>query len=228
MAPTDNREIYLMDRFRLKPDVKEAVFVEYKNQFRDTLKSDYEWDLVAGGNRGLKVAGYNFWQLPNANGLRIAMEGLSDESFFHSMVDSMEEEEGTLLVPLTYDPHGPQGPPPEDRASLAARATAPGAYYYLLETFSLVGDGSATFKQRFMGPVYWLKEVLQQRGFRLLVAAVRITGDPGSLVHLWKVPEGTEALDVLGDLRADDLYGALESCRTDYQVEVLTRSAWDR
>ena len=215
----DLRPVIAMDRFVLRPDVDADRFSELKRLFKKTIVNPPEmvsmspWGLLASGSQGPAGSpSFNFWRLKNSNEIRLGMESLQEFPFFHEMIDCLATEQQGLLAPLPYCPPLPSA----EQAARRAPDLYPDGYRYVLETFrpngSVFRNGAKLIR---LG--YWLKQCLQsQFHWHLVLAGVRVTGQPGAFVHLWAVPPDPQNTP---QLQLDPIRHQLGSFRRKHQPE---------
>jgi hypothetical protein len=190
--------IYLRNRFTLQGS-RNAEFLAGKEQLiRSTLS---HWKLVAGcGERALRLNRnlpepalqmLHVWELDSWSLLYDSMYELSEAKWYRQLGEAVASENQELLVNFTSGYGIAQ--------RTAWRSDDDPGYRYLSEELMLSRN---TTMHAFLRELNWLAAELSRDGVVRTWCARQITGRPGLICLLWRVPERVEieaSLDRLSD-----------------------------
>jgi len=221
MPEPQSPSIYLRNRFTLQGS-RNLEFLAGKEQLlRSTLS---RWRLVAGcGERAVRL-GRNLaepalqmlhvWELDSWPSLYEVMYELSEAKWYRELGAAVASENQELLVNFT------SGYGIAERG-LWQSDQAPG-YRYLSEELML---SRTTTMHAFMRELNWLAAELSRVGIHRTLCARQITGRPGLICLLWRIPEHVDfyaCLDRIAfDLRHAVRYSRMLQTVGDLRREIL-------
>ena len=220
--------IYLCNRFSLEGGKTEAFFAGKERLMRGA------WPrmklLAACGERSFELGrnlpepalkGMHIWQLDGWSALYEVMYELSEAKWYRALGDTLVSEDQDVLVNLT------SGYGIEPRPAWQSETT-PG-YRYLHERLCLK---RGVTMHAYLRELNWLAAELSRSGIKRTWCARHITGRPGRMCLLWRIPEEVDVYRALDGISAGastgSRYAELMTTVSELERELLLPSYAER
>ena len=214
--------IYLRNKFSVRPGLV-GQFFEGQANLLTALKGTGVTLFAASGERrllrGARVPEVlppmmHIWRLPKWDTLYNLMYAFSETDWYSREVSSLTIEHQDLLIKvgpgIELTPRPSQWPEPD------------AGYVYLYDEIRL---NVATTKMQHLRDLNWFKAIVEDKfGWRLTWIASEVTGTPGQLCLLWRVP----SVEIIERTIANIAYHDDETVRERYSymmsgIETLKR-----
>lgn len=193
--------VYVLERFKLSRRIlDELPFAKILDDYQHAIQTcapGWERLMVSGSVTGDPYRFVQLWRAPSPLPLVETLLALRARGGpgYRAFLANLLELEHHVLSPMSYDPlvggrRRAEGPPPRSAVLLVDHvAVRPGALARL-----------ACLKERFFIPR------VARMGWQLVMAGTMATGRPGTLVHVWQLPDAGSLLQTMRTLAENETY----------------------